>query len=385
METRSQTKQHEMEGQLSKLLAMMTTVQEQQTRQEQLSKEHKADLEKLSRDHKADLEKVASTQQEQAERQEDLARRQETKWLQFMETQDKRCLEIEHKQLEAETTVQTLQHDVSSMKDILQSRITSTEEGLDCVQATQEKLTSELHATKMAIMDELRGELEERFATKTLLETEVSKAKATHALRATAPEFVPSHHSSEPEPTTTGRGAAPHLQKPPPFDGRSSWDAYKLQFEMLADVNHWSDAERATYLAISLRGSALTVLTNVSPDHRGEYATLIAALNERFGSAHRTDLNRAKLKGRIRKRDEGLPELAEDVERLTRLAYPDASVEMIEILSKDQFIDALTDEDSRLRLRQNKPETLRHALEQALELESIHLANKQRTKMVREV
>ena len=68
MDTRSQIKQHEMEGQLSKLLAMMTTVQAQ------LSKEHKADVEKLSRDHKADLERVASTQQEQAERQADLAR-----------------------------------------------------------------------------------------------------------------------------------------------------------------------------------------------------------------------------------------------------------------------------------------------------------------------
>ena len=66
---RSQTKQHKMEEKLSKLLAMMTTVQEQQTRQEQLSKSHQVDL-----------EKVASTQKEQAERQEDLAKRQEVKW-----------------------------------------------------------------------------------------------------------------------------------------------------------------------------------------------------------------------------------------------------------------------------------------------------------------
>lgn len=48
-----------MEELLSKLLVMMTIVQKQQIRQEQLSNEHKTDLEKLSRDHKADLEKVA--------------------------------------------------------------------------------------------------------------------------------------------------------------------------------------------------------------------------------------------------------------------------------------------------------------------------------------
>ena len=287
----------------------------------------------------------------------------------------------------AETTVQALRHDVSTMKDVLLSRITTTEEVLEELQTTHEKLTSELHATKTAIMHKLMEELE-RFATKSHLETELSKA--AHTLRPTASEFVPSHHYSRspgslPEASTTGGGVVLHLQKPPPFDGRFSWDAYKLQFEMLADLNHWSDAEKAAYLAVSLRGSALTVLTNVPPDHRGEYATLIAALNKRFGSAHQADLNRAKLKGRLRKRDGSLPELAEDVVRLTCLAYPDASAEMLEILSKDQFIDAFTDEDFRLRLRQNKPETLRHALEQALELESIQLANKQHTRMVREV
>ena len=198
METRSQTKQHEMEEKLSKLLAMMTTVQEQQTRQEQLSKSHQVDL-----------EKVASTQKEQAERQEDLAKRQEAKWQRFMETQDKRFCEIEHKQAEAETTVQTLRDDVSSMKGVFQSRISSAEEGLEGLQTTQEKLTSELHATKSTIPSELMGEVEQQFVTKTQLETEVSKA---HTLRATAPEFVPSHPYSE---RADGRGERAICNKDP--------------------------------------------------------------------------------------------------------------------------------------------------------------------------
>lgn len=66
---------------------------------------------------------------------------------------------------------------------------------------------------------------------------------------------------------------------------------------MFTDLNYWTEAKRSTYLAVSLQGSALTVLTNISPDHRGEYASLVAALNKRFGTAHQADLNRAKLKG----------------------------------------------------------------------------------------
>ena len=58
---------------------------------------------------------------------------------------------------------------------------------------------------------------------------------------------------------------------------------------------------------------------------------------------------------------------------------------MVEILAKDQFIDALPDEDFRLRLRQGKPGTLQQALEQALELESLYQANMQRSKIVRKI
>jgi hypothetical protein len=81
----------------------------------------------------------------------------------------------------------------------------------------------------------------------------------------------------------------------------------------------------------------------------------------------------------MRQREETLPELAEDVECIARLAYPDAAEPMIETLAKDQFIDALQDEDMRLKLRQSRPGTLRETLEMALELESYLLASR-RTK-----
>ena len=57
-----------------------------------------------------------------------------------------------------------------------------------------------------------------------------------------------------------------------------------------------------------------------------------------------------KLKSRFRKREEGLAELSEDIERPARLAYPNAPSTMLELLSKDQFIDALQDGDMQLHL-----------------------------------
>lgn len=57
---------------------------------------------------------------------------------------------------------------------------------------------------------------------------------------------------------------------------------------------------------------------------------------------------------------------------------------MVMALAKDQFIDALQDEDTKLRIRQLRPETLQQALESALELESYYLAGRQK-RAVREV
>lgn len=210
----------------------------------------------------------------------------------------------------------------------------------------------------------------------------VSGGKST-SLSAFAPEFVP-HAFSDVSPGS-GVGAVPHKMRPQPFGGEAPWDAYKLQFEMLAEINRWSDGEKATFLAVNLRGPALTVLTNLPPEGRRTYTTLVAALDKRFGMAHQTELNRMKLRSRMRKPEESLQELAGDVERLAHLAYPDAADDMLEIIVKDQFLDALRDDDLRLRIRQNRPTTLNEALERALELESYQVANRQRSKTVREV
>ena len=73
--------------------------------------------------------------------------------------------------------------------------------------------------------------------------------------------------------------------------------------------------------------------------------------------------------------------MVEGIESLTTAAYPDASQKLQDVLARDHFIDALTDEDLRLRIRQAKPQSLQKALEIALELESFQLASKHRNRL----
>ena len=126
---------------------------------------------------------------------------------------------------------------------------------------------------------------------------------------------------------------------------------------------------------MSLKGSALIVLTNLPQTDVYDYQRLKEALNTRFGA----ELHRARLKARTQGQDEGLPELAEDIERQTRLAYPGSTAQpMIDLFAKDHFTDALPDEDMRLQVRRNRPASLRDVLHLALELELCDVASRSR-------
>ena len=79
------------------------------------------------------------------------------------------------------------------------------------------------------------------------------------------------------------------------------------------------------------------MLNSIPPDKLYDFDALIVALEARFGNAHQAKVHRMKLKSRVRKREESLIGLAEDVEKLIWLAYPEADVMMMELLGVDHF------------------------------------------------
>ncbi|XP_046571011.1 uncharacterized protein LOC124279245, partial [Haliotis rubra] len=60
------------------------------------------------------------------------------------------------------------------------------------------------------------------------------------------------------------------------------------------------------------------------------------------------------------------------------MAYPDAGTELVEILAKDHFIEALQESEMRLRVQQSRPRTLDEAVQLAVELEAFQHAEIQR-------
>ena len=177
------------------------------------------------------------------------------------------------------------------------------------------------------------------------------------------------------------RSGVPHVSgqqksnaKPRKYDGNDDFGEYLSQFEIIAEINQWDYNTRSLQLAGVLAGQAVGVLGELSPTQRRDYDTLVTALNTRFGSLERGELYRARLKVLKLEKGQNLSQLAQEVKKLTRQAYPHANRNMLDILSLDYYIDALPDPDIRLRIRESRPQNITEAETLAVRLETYRLA-----------
>ena len=171
--------------------------------------------------------------------------------------------------------------------------------------------------------------------------------------------------------------------KPATYDGKGLWNDYLSHFESVSLLNRWTETEKGLYLAASLRGQALGILGNQPRDDRQNYTRLVQSLQDRFAPSNQTELYRSQLRERRQKASESLPEMGQDVRRLTNLAYPTASSDLKEILATEQFLDGLYDSEMRLKIKQARPSSLNDAIQRAVELEAFNRAEKRRTETVR--
>ncbi|CAG2217205.1 unnamed protein product [Mytilus edulis] len=169
-----------------------------------------------------------------------------------------------------------------------------------------------------------------------------------------------------------------NIVKTATYDGKGPWLDFRSHFDACSQINNWTDKEKGLYLAVSLRGQAQGVLGNLTQESRQDFKELVKALEERFSPSNQTELYRTQLRERHQRAVETLPELGQDIRRLTNLAYATAPNEVRETLAKEQFIDSLIDSDMRLRIKQARPSDLNDAIRHAVELEAFNKAESKR-------
>lgn len=170
--------------------------------------------------------------------------------------------------------------------------------------------------------------------------------------------------------------------KPQTYSGSSDFEEFLSQFEITCEINSWQYREKSLYLANCLTGEARSLLNELDNEGRRDYKTLVEKLTNRFGSINRSEIYRTQLKSRVKNKGETIPELAQAIKKLVRQAYPGVNKDVIETLSLDNFIDALTDSDIRMRLRELGPKSLAEAEQIAVRMEAHKIADKQRSRLV---
>ena len=150
--------------------------------------------------------------------------------------------------------------------------------------------------------------------------------------------------SVEPSIVRSTQPKGDHTQykmKPQYFNVITDFDEFLSKFEITCEINGWQYREKSLYLA-----SCLTV------DARS--------------LSNRSEIYRTQLKSKVKNKGESIPELAQAIKKLVRQAYTGVNKDVIETLAIDNFVDALTDSDIRLRVRQLGPKTLADAERTAL-------------------
>ncbi|KAF6207043.1 hypothetical protein GE061_018281 [Apolygus lucorum] len=189
------------------------------------------------------------------------------------------------------------------------------------------------------------------------------------------------HSNQQPEPRNIGESDTQvlHVDKHFPatqellayegslmsYDGKMPWEEYLVHVEVTSEANGWSEERSGKRLASALKGGALTVLSELPRAERTNYQAILKALSSRFGLRHQATRMRMLLEKRKQVAGEGLAELASDIERMVRAAYPDDPKAYRDTKGVQSFLDALRDTDLKRMLALTTPATVQEALRRA--------------------
>ena len=136
---------------------------------------------------------------------------------------------------------------------------------------------------------------------------------------------------------------APHM-KPQTYNGDEDWESYLNHFELCSKLGRWSYQDRVLYLAASLRGNAQVYYMTLMPAERSSYHTLVVKLGLRFSNARQQPMWISRLEARVRRQNESIAELGDDLRRMSQRAYSSLNSEAKEMLALNQLYKSVSHE-----------------------------------------
>ena len=136
---------------------------------------------------------------------------------------------------------------------------------------------------------------------------------------------------------------SPHM-KPLTYNDDEDWESYLNHFELCAKLGRWSYQDRVLYLAASLRGNAQVYYMTLMPAERSSYHTLVVKLGLRFSNARQQPMWISRLEARVRRQNESIAELGDDLRCMSQRAYSSLNNEAKEMLALNQLYKSVSPE-----------------------------------------
>jgi len=183
---------------------------------------------------------------------------------------------------------------------------------------------------------------------------------------------MPQNYIRPPGVRNNTTGVPVHF-KPEAYDGSTDWPEYMVYFEHLSEMQGWDQHTMAMVLGLSLKGSARSVLANLTLTQRKDYDALRGALTQHFCPPQQLHLYQAELKACHRRPNESLTELGREIAKLSRLAYPTADQATRETIGINAFVDAIPGPaiETKLNIRRGRPTTILEAVALAMEVDAL--------------
>ncbi|VEN48518.1 unnamed protein product, partial [Callosobruchus maculatus] len=182
---------------------------------------------------------------------------------------------------------------LEEQRQAVSQALENQDQRISAIETSQKIVEEQLQQVKDQVKEMIREELRELSA-------------GERNLTAAAPAF-PDRHSGV-------------VAKPYPYNGKTSWDIYYMQFENIARMNNWSNEEKACVLTSMLRDSAAAILENLCSSDLRDYDKITSALRLRFGDAHLIELLHSQLHNRTQQAKEDLTTFAYEVQSLAKRA-----------------------------------------------------------------
>lgn len=140
-------------------------------------------------------------------------------------------------------------------------------------------------------------------------------------------------------------------------------------FDLVADANEWTSADKGINLACSLRGNAQQILRDLPVEERKNYDSILHALKRRFDPEEREKQHKNEFRSRHKRREESITDYGFALNRLASSAFPKMSYDDREDLVVEQFVLGLPSRELAWHVSSRNPETLDKAVGLAIEFD----------------